>query len=374
MADKQRSQVQFNKAPQEVLRDRRQKDAMEHMNRLKKQRQPLGGAPPVKVPPLNAEPLKMGGTMADQAEILRDPTSPLSPAYSPELAMMSQRGGPPGSPRMSPGGSLGESGGPFSVLDESATQQPGFRPGIGSMYRGNQPALKAGTKPAEQDGYKPQLSEETRRSMQTLAEFHAAAERQQNMAKERAADPKKELREQQAAQLEKQLDEDSDLFKELQEVLDDPTQWNLLNNPRRRKEIEGRIIPMDITDVILHGEVRQTVPIVPDKLEVNYRSVSAEEDLGVKMLMFGERGGDRYLMDKYTIMQLTLALVSINGEELPTHLNDKKKFDEARFLAKFDKVSGFPVQFIADLGIQYLWFDERVRRLFLGGTDELKNS
>jgi len=67
-------------------------------------------------------------------------------------------------------------------------------------------------------------------------------------------------------------------------------------------------------------------------------------------------------------------LVSINGEELPTHLNDKKNFDEPRFLSKFDKVTRFPVQLVADLGIQYLWFDERVRRLFLGGTDELKNS
>lgn len=362
-------QVQFNKAPQQVLRDRRQRDAQEHMGRLKQPRQPLGGAPPVSVPPLNAEPLQTGGTMADQAGILRDPTSPLSPAYSPELAMMAQQG-----PRMSPGGGVQESGGPFSLVDEEAQQQPGFRPGIGSMYRGNQPALKPGAKSATQDGYKPKLSEETRQSMQTLAEFHAAAERQQTMSQEKAADPQKETREQQAAQLEKQLDGDSDLFKELQDVLDDNTQWNILNNPKRRKEIEGRLTPMDITDVILHGEIRQTVHIVPNKLRVSYRSVSADEDLAVKQMMFGESGGDRYLMDKYTIMQLTLALVSINGEELPSQLNDKKKFDEAKFLDKFAKVARFPIQFIADLGIQYLWFDERVRKLFIGGTDELKNS
>lgn len=194
------------------------------------------------------------------------------------------------------------------------------------------------------------------------------------MAQEKAADPQRDEREKAAESLEKQIDKDADLFKELQDVLDDPAQWNLLNNPKRRKEIEGRLRAMDITDVILHGEVRQTVPIVPDKLEITYRSVSAEEDLAVKQMMFGESGGDRYLMDKYTIMQLTLAIVSINGEELPTHLNDKKKFDEKRFLDKLGKVTRFPVQLIADLGIQYLWFDERVRRLFLGGTDELKNS
>jgi hypothetical protein len=370
MVDKKKLQVQFNKVPQEVLRDRRQREAQERMDRLKQPRQPHGGAPPVRVPPLNAEPIKMGGTMAEQAEILRDPTSPLSPAYSPALAKVAQQGGPPGAPRMNPGGGVKDGGGPFSLVDQEAVQQPGFRPGIGSMYQGNQPALK----PEAQSDYKPRLSEETRQTMQTLAEFQAVAERRQTMVQETAADPQKETREQQAAQLEQQIDSDSDMFKELQEVLDDPAQWNILNNPRRRKEIEVRMDPMDITDVILHGEVRQTVPIIPDKLEVSYRSVSADEDLAVKQMMFGESGGDRYLMDKYTIMQLTLALVSINGEELPTQLNEKKKFDEPKFLAKFDKVSRFPVQFIADLGIQYLWFDERVRRLFLGGTDELKNS
>lgn len=349
--------VQFNKPPQEVLRDRRQQEAKAKMNRLKQPRQPHGGAPPVKVPPLNAEPLKAGGTMAQQADILRDPTSPLSPAYSPELAMMNQKKELEAS----------KSGGPFSLVDEEAVRHPGFRPGIGSMYQGNQPALAA---QKQQDQYKPQLSEETRQTMQTLAEFQAVAERRQTMPEEKPA----QTEEAKAKELEKELDEDTEMFRELREVLDDPTQWNLLNNPKRRKDIEGRLSPMDITDVILHGEVRQTIPIVRDKLNVTYRSVSGDEDLAVKQMMFGESGGDRYLMDKYTIMQLTLALVSINGEDLPTHLNDKKKFDETKFLAKFEKVTRFPVQLIADLGIQYLWFDERVRTLFLGGTDELKNS
>lgn len=350
--------VQFNKPPHEVLRDRRQLEAKEKMSRLKQPRQPHGGAPPVKVPPLSAEPLKSGGTMAQQADVLRDPTSPLSPAYSPELAMMDKKDEPSAKP-----------GGPFSLVDEEAMRQPGFRPGIGSMYQGNQPALAA--QKQQQQDYKPQLSEETRQTMQTLAEFQAVAERRQTMP-----DGKPEEKEGGAKmeELSEELEEDSAMFRELREVLDDPTQWNLLNNPKRRKTLEGRLSPMDITDVILHGEVRQTIPIVPDKLNVTYRSVSGDEDLAVKQMMFGESGGDRYLMDKYTIMQLTLALVSINGEELPSHLNDKKKFDETRFLSKFEKVTRFPVQLIADLGIQYLWFDERVRKLFLGGTDELKNS
>lgn len=354
--------VQFNKPPHEVLRDRRQQETKEKMDRLKQPRQPHGGALPVKVPPLNAEPLKTGGSMAEQADILRDPTSPLSPTYSPELAMMNRKEAEAAKP-----------GGPFSLVDENAVQQPGFRPGIGSMYQGNQPALMAQKQQEKQEqSYKPQLSDETRQTMQTLAEFQAVAERRQTMPNDEPEGQTTEAAK--AEELNKELDGDAEMFRELREVLDDPTQWNLLNNPKRRKGVEGRLSPMDITDVILHGEVRQTIPIVPGKLDVTYRSVSGDEDLAVKQMMFGESGGDRYLMDKYTIMQLALALVSINGEELPSHLNDKKKFDETKFISKFEKVTRFPVQLIADLGIQYLWFDERVRTLFLGGTDELKNS
>ena len=35
MVDKKKLQVQFNKVPQEVLRDRRQREAQERMDRLK---------------------------------------------------------------------------------------------------------------------------------------------------------------------------------------------------------------------------------------------------------------------------------------------------------------------------------------------------
>ncbi len=60
------------------------------MAAIKSRGKPLGGAPPVKVPPLNAEPIFGPDgeplTMAQQAEVLRDPRNPLSPNYDPTLA------------------------------------------------------------------------------------------------------------------------------------------------------------------------------------------------------------------------------------------------------------------------------------------------
>jgi hypothetical protein len=361
MADDKKT-VQFNTTPEEVMRERRdltpeQQANRERMAQMKKARQPLGGAPEVNIPPLNADPVEGGGPMHQQAQILQDPTSPLSPAYNPQLAQMAQER-PPGEPG---------SGSPFAPLPPEAAKDPRFRPGVGAMVAGNQPQM------AKDGGYKPHLSENTKESMRAMAEFGAQVEAKKAASQDEAAKPDPAKTEA-VNKLGEGINKETELYDELRDMLDDPRQWNLLNNPDRRKKIEARLSPMEIADLIMYGEIRQDVPILPEKLTVTYRSVAAEEDLEVKRLMFGESGGDRYLMDKYTMMQLTLALVSINGEELPTHLDEKRKFNEEKFLKKVEKVEKFPIQFVADLGVQYLWFDERVRRLFIGSSDELKNS
>lgn len=382
--------TQFNKPPEEILNARQltpeQQAAKQRMEQMKRQRVPLGGAPPVKIPPLTADPIEGGGTMHQQAELLQDPTSPLSPAYDPNLAMMASQtkpltpdqmarlaGGQPGAPglRMGPDGSVQQGapggGGPFSVLPPEAAKDPNFRPGIGSMYAGNQPGVrKAQAAPAQQaqDGYRPTLSEETKRSMDALATFQAQAEGKQVAEANKKKAPEKEEIE--------PLDDETVMQRELREMLNNDYQWNLLNNPDRRKKITARLKKMDITDIILHGEIRQDVPVDPEKLIITYRSVTGEEDLAVKRMMATETGPDRYLLDKYTLMQLSLAVVSINGQPLPDHTKNGK-FDEEKFLIKLEKVLKFPIQFLADLGIQYLWFDERVRDLFVGSTEELKN-
>lgn len=390
MADK--NTTQFNKPPEDILNERQltpeQQAAKDRMERMKRPRVPLGGAPPVRIPPLNAEPIEGGGTMEQQAEILRDPTSPLSPAYNPNLAMMAQAGERPLTPdqmarlakggmpglRMDPDGGIRTGpadggGGPFSVLPPSATKDPNFRPGIGAMYAGNQPGIRkaqqAASVPQSGDGYRPTLSEETKRSMDALATFQAQAEGKQVAEANKAKDEKTKTPVE-------PLGDETDMQRELREMLNNDYQWNLLNNPDRKKKIAARLKPMEITDIILHGEIHQDVPIDPEKLIVTYRSVTGEEDLAVKKMMGVESGPDRYLLDKFTLMQLSLAIVSINRQDLPTHLKDGK-FDEAKFLVKLEKVLKFPIQFLADLGIQYLWFDERVRDLFVGSTEALKN-
>ena len=140
---------------------------------------------------------------------------------------------------------------------------------------------------------------------------------------------------------------------------------DMLNNTKRRKTIEKRLKAMDLSDLITEGEVKQKVPIVPNKLEVTYRSVSSGEDLEVKRMLYNIRKEvPRYQLDAYSIMSLTLAIYAINGHPLPDHRDEAGNFSETRFRNKFELVKKYPLQLVADLGVNYIWFDVRVKKLF----------
>lgn len=150
----------------------------------------------------------------------------------------------------------------------------------------------------------------------------------------------------------------------------------ILDNKARRKQIEARIQDMDVEDLIMHGEVRQLVPIIPGKLEVTFRSITAEEDLGVKKMMWNVEGTSRYVVDRFSLMNLCLALQSISTSESMKEMDehfDKEtgRFSEELFEAKFQKMLKKPLQLLADLVVNYIWFDERVRRLLV--AEELGN-
>jgi len=140
---------------------------------------------------------------------------------------------------------------------------------------------------------------------------------------------------------------------------------DLLNNEKRRKAIESRCKDMDLVDLITEGQVLQKVPIVPGKLEVTYRSVSSGEDLEIKRMLYNIRKEvPRYQVDAYSVMSLTLAIHAINGHPLPDHNDESGNFSESRFKKKFELVKKYPIQLVADLGINYIWFDVRVKKLF----------
>lgn len=288
------------------------------LNRVKRDR-PVGGVPPVKIPPLDAAPLERGGSMASQARTLSDPASPLSPSYDPSTALPPSR--------------------PFRVRPPSVD------------------------KPAQEEGtYRPQLSAETVEGLRAIE----AARREQEEVQQREAEAERQVTPNPAQAGDEALDELRTLFA-------DDAQWSLLNNPARKKAIEARLTPLDILDLVMHGEIRQEVPIVPGKFVISLRSVTGDEDLAVKRLMSGDSGSDRYLTDKFSLMGVALGLMSINGVALPTHLKDGE-FDEELFKKKFKVLLRYPMTMLAEIGLQFFWFDKRVQALFADEVTALKNS
>lgn len=186
-------------------------------------------------------------------------------------------------------------------------------------------------------------------------------------------DPEQPPKEEKAADTEKETDDSDDL----RSWLTSPSTEDLFNNTRYKKKIEKRLEKMDVESLIMHGEVVQFVPILmkvnspQPRLSATFRSVSAMEDLAIKKRFYDEEGPDRFMIDRYSLMNLCIGLKSLNGAEQPPHLDENGKFDEAGFKKKFEKLLKMPHQLLALLVVNYIWFDERVRKLLV--ADELGN-
>lgn len=187
---------------------------------------------------------------------------------------------------------------------------------------------------------------------------------QMQAAQGRASEAEKEI----AKEVEESKDDLFDMF----DFTGKNEQERILNNKKRRKDIESRLEPMRIEDLVMKDEVQQDVPILPGKFVARYRSATPHENLFVKRLMADEKiTSDQYVMEKYGICQLTLSLVSINGSHLPSHLDENGMPTEKLFENKLKMVMKKSAYVIADLGLNFFWFDIRVRRLL--NPDDLKN-
>lgn len=248
--------------------------------------------------------------------------------------------------------------------------QGNFIPGVGSAYSANQPAIARGTpvkqqppqQPSSTEFANPPRGENAGLRPETVQQLEAVAKANASGA---PADKKA----------------DDDLNKTVEQMTEDYNDSfdydnfgrrvrSMLNNKERREAIEKRCESMDIADLIVQGEVRQVVPIVPNKFFPTFRSVAGTEDLFIKKLMSDERGSDQYILDKFAIMNLAAGLYALNGKPLPSHLDDKGDPDEKLFQHKFKVVLKMALPILADLSTNYTWFGSRLEKLFI--VDNIK--
>ena len=149
----------------------------------------------------------------------------------------------------------------------------------------------------------------------------------------------------------------------------------ILDNRKRRDAIESRCAPMNVEDLLMKDEVSQRVPILPGQFEPLFRSITPVESLYLKARMAKESiTTDQYLGEKYNLMLLACSLVDINRVALPDHRKHTQtgfEVDDKLFDAKLQTLMRKSGYVVADLGVNYVWFDIRVRRLL--NPDDLKN-
>jgi hypothetical protein len=347
--------------------------------RLPKYTAPVGGMPLPHIPHLDGGHQE-GRTMTEQA---RPPAAPAAPG-TPGIF-----GAPPVS-----AASFGIL--PADALPEEARQDPSFREGPGALLAAAQPslAMKYGVIRNGQRLMPQQLRpgprrsiEDTRADLRKVEELsqarretetgQSAAERQSEAglggAAARIADgpafvnEEKEKFERTKAAIEKMDDFDFDTFRRAM-------MKDLLNNDEQKQIIEARLEPMLIDDLIIQGYVTQRVPIIPGKFEPTFRSMTGEEDLALKRLIMLDSEGqasNQYLLDKFSLMSVACGLHAINTRPFPSHTDNQGGFDDKAFWEKFTRVFKLPMHMLASLGVNYFWFDVRVRKLFV--AENLKN-
>ena len=95
--------------------------------------------------------------------------------------------------------------------------------------------------------------------------------------------------------------------------------------------------------------------------------MTPEESLFIKQYLakdqLGQQNNDNYMLEKFSLCQLACSLVSINGKPLPDHRGKDGSPDESAFKTKLTMLMKKSGYLVADLAVNYMWFDLRVRRL-----------
>jgi len=152
-------------------------------------------------------------------------------------------------------------------------------------------------------------------------------------------------------------------------------QQQVIANDERRKIIESRLEPLNIGDMIIQSEIKQTIPVIPDKLVYTLRTFNQQEYLFCLQYVYDQVGSAAYVEELLNTCKLACALFALNGKALPDHRKEigtpKEEVDRDAFRNKLAILSRMPTNLLADISVQAIWFQERVQKLF--SIENLKN-
>jgi hypothetical protein len=346
---------------------------------------PVAGGPPPQIPHLAGEPQHAGMTMAQHAAIERTPAQQAEeePSGFVEPAHVLGPNQAPSSPAQ-----LGIL--PADELPPQVKDDPEFISGAGSMFAANQPrmAMKYGvirsgkfvppqqllSRTAPQRSLRPETIKDLQElnALQSKQEKDIVSDDGEPTEMGRAAgnvgtpSPGKVLSEEDKKDIQETLQnlDEFDFDKYRNSLIKD-----ILNNEGQKKLIEARLKPMDVGDIITQGYIIQRVDIIPTKFWVEFKTMDGETDLALKRLIMEDSRSvevsDRYYLDKFGLMSIAAVIHRVNDKPYGDITDASGNFDDAKFLAKFNKLLKSPMPMLASLGANAFWFDIRVRRLFV---------
>lgn len=157
-------------------------------------------------------------------------------------------------------------------------------------------------------------------------------------------------------------------------------QRSVLINKERRERIEKRLDKLNIADMVIKRELVQDVPVVVNEagepeLIYTLRTYRQHEYLHCLRYVYEHPGSAVFVEELLNTCKMVCSLSSVNGAHLIEHRNNvgqpNEEVDETLFNRKFAQVTSFPVHMIADISVQWAWFNDRVNALF--SVADLKN-
>jgi hypothetical protein len=133
---------------------------------------------------------------------------------------------------------------------------------------------------------------------------------------------------------------------------------------RLRSVIENRLSgPIDIGEYLMTGEARQSVPIIPKKLIVEFKTVTDQEESFVDTLMSedqAETWTNRQFLRRMNELALCIHIHSVNGKKWPLVLDNAGNINKEAVDARLKHVKKLSSPVFNLLTQNLGWFIERV--------------
>lgn len=129
----------------------------------------------------------------------------------------------------------------------------------------------------------------------------------------------------------------------------------------RKKDLESKLPAIDLADLLLNQDARQTVPLGRG-MSVTFRSLNGHENMftasHVWAMFRGNLTTEMHELAK-GLVGLTLAVVQVGDHVLTEHRTDAGKVNPAAFQTKWEEMLRYPSFLLEAMDLNRVWFVER---------------